>query len=96
MDEVVETLGKIEQNYKLFQQQQMTFVKALKLTRLEANDLVRPVSSINQVQIIQHNSLTLLRHSQKHKGHAPGASSGMKKCFCSSEDGQKLSSTICV
>ncbi|XP_032933051.1 sperm acrosome-associated protein 9-like isoform X1 [Catharus ustulatus] len=50
MDEVVETLGKIEQNYKLFQQQQMTFVKALKLSRLEANDLVRPVSSINQVE----------------------------------------------
>ncbi|XP_056361088.1 sperm acrosome-associated protein 9-like [Oenanthe melanoleuca] len=50
MDEVVETLGKIEQNYKLFQQQQLTFIKALKLTRVEANDVVRPVSSINQVQ----------------------------------------------
>ncbi|NWY69579.1 SACA9 protein, partial [Erithacus rubecula] len=50
MDEVVDTLGKIEQNYKLFQQQQLTFIKALKLTRVEANDIVRPVSSINQVQ----------------------------------------------
>ncbi|NXB42198.1 SACA9 protein, partial [Leucopsar rothschildi] len=50
MDEVVETLRKIEQNYKLFQQQQFTFIRALKLSRVEANDVVRPVSSISQVQ----------------------------------------------
>ncbi|KAM7033976.1 sperm acrosome-associated protein 9 [Acridotheres tristis] len=50
MDEVVETLRKIEQNYKLFQQQQLTFIRALKLSRVEANDVVRPVSSISQVQ----------------------------------------------
>ncbi|NWV31111.1 SACA9 protein, partial [Grantiella picta] len=50
MDEIVETLRKIEQNYKLFQQQQFTFVRALEHTREEAHDLIRPVSSITQVQ----------------------------------------------
>ncbi|NXA92403.1 SACA9 protein, partial [Melanocharis versteri] len=57
MNEVVETLRKIEQNYKLFQQQQFTFVRALEHTREEAHDLIRPVSSIVQVQIIQHKVL---------------------------------------
>ncbi|XP_062361788.1 sperm acrosome-associated protein 9-like [Cinclus cinclus] len=60
MDEIVETLGKIEQKYKIFQQQQFTFIKALKLTQVEANDVVRPVSSINQVECYKdhhcHNS----------------------------------------
>ncbi|NXO13758.1 SACA9 protein, partial [Oriolus oriolus] len=50
MNEVVESLRKIEQNYKLFQQQQFSFVRALERTREEAHDLVRPVSSITQVQ----------------------------------------------
>ncbi|NWX55097.1 SACA9 protein, partial [Promerops cafer] len=50
MDEVVETLTKIEQNYKLFQQQQFTFIRALERTREEAHDMFRPVSSIVQVQ----------------------------------------------
>ncbi|NXU17171.1 SACA9 protein, partial [Pardalotus punctatus] len=50
MKEIVETLRKIEQNYKLFQQQQFTFVRALEHTREEARDLNRPVSSITQVQ----------------------------------------------
>ncbi|NXE93946.1 SACA9 protein, partial [Menura novaehollandiae] len=50
MNEVVETLRHIEQNYKLFQQQQFTFVRALEHTREEAHDLIRPVSSIVQVQ----------------------------------------------
>ncbi|NWW81847.1 SACA9 protein, partial [Climacteris rufus] len=50
MNEVVETLRKIEQNYKIFQQQQFTFVRALEHTREEAHDLIRPVSSIVQVQ----------------------------------------------
>ncbi|NWT86940.1 SACA9 protein, partial [Lanius ludovicianus] len=50
MNEVVETLRKIEQNYKLFQQQQFSFVRALEHTREAAHDLVRPVSSITQVQ----------------------------------------------
>ncbi|NWW04398.1 SACA9 protein, partial [Oreocharis arfaki] len=50
MNEVVDTLRKIEQNYKLFQQQQFSFVRALEHTREEAHDLVRPVSSITQVQ----------------------------------------------
>ncbi|NXT72622.1 SACA9 protein, partial [Chaetops frenatus] len=50
MNEVVETLRKIEQNYRLFQQQQFTFIRALEHTREEAHDLIRPVSSIVQVQ----------------------------------------------
>ncbi|NWV59256.1 SACA9 protein, partial [Malurus elegans] len=50
MDEAVETLRKIEQNYKIFQQQQFTFIRALENTRQEAHDLIRPVSSIIQVQ----------------------------------------------
>ncbi|XP_058709667.1 sperm acrosome-associated protein 9-like [Poecile atricapillus] len=50
MDEVVETLRKIEQNYKLFQQQQFSFIRALEHTREEAHDSFRPVSSIIQVQ----------------------------------------------
>ncbi|NWX25924.1 SACA9 protein, partial [Notiomystis cincta] len=50
MNEVVDTLKKIEQNYKLFQQQQFSFVRALERTREEAHDSIRPVSSIVQVQ----------------------------------------------
>ncbi|XP_063265676.1 sperm acrosome-associated protein 9-like [Prinia subflava] len=50
MDEVVDTLTKIEQNYKLFQQQQFSFIRALERTREEAHDMMRPVSSIVQVQ----------------------------------------------
>ncbi|NXC04899.1 SACA9 protein, partial [Orthonyx spaldingii] len=50
MNEVVETLRKIEDNYRLFQQQQFSFVRALEHSREEAHDLIRPVSSIVQVQ----------------------------------------------
>ncbi|XP_064250090.1 sperm acrosome-associated protein 9 isoform X1 [Passer domesticus] len=50
MNEVVETLRKIEDKYKLFQQQQFTFIRALERSREEAHDLIRPVSSIVQVQ----------------------------------------------
>ncbi|RLW00548.1 hypothetical protein DV515_00008784 [Chloebia gouldiae] len=50
MNEVVEALKKIEDKYKLFQQQQFTFIRALERTREEAHDLIRPVSSIVQVQ----------------------------------------------
>ncbi|NXO86586.1 SACA9 protein, partial [Sitta europaea] len=50
MNKVVETLRKIEENYKFFQQQQFTFIRALERTREEAHDLIRPVSSIVQVQ----------------------------------------------
>ncbi|XP_066057519.1 sperm acrosome-associated protein 9 [Chamaea fasciata] len=50
MNEVVETLTRIEQNYRLFQQQQFSFIRALERTREEAHDMMRPVSSIVQVQ----------------------------------------------
>ncbi|NXM66884.1 SACA9 protein, partial [Serilophus lunatus] len=50
MNEVVETLRKIEQNYKIFQQQQFTFTRALDHTREEAHDLIKPVATIVQVQ----------------------------------------------
>ncbi|NXF09600.1 SACA9 protein, partial [Smithornis capensis] len=50
MNEVVETLRSIEEKYKLFQQQQFTFIRALDHTREEARDLIKPVRSIVQVQ----------------------------------------------
>ncbi|NXR77046.1 SACA9 protein, partial [Pycnonotus jocosus] len=50
MNEVVETLTKIHQKYRLFQQQQFSFIRALERTREEAHDMMRPVSSIVQVQ----------------------------------------------
>ncbi|NXY35172.1 SACA9 protein, partial [Pomatorhinus ruficollis] len=50
MNEVEETLTKIEQNYRLFQQQQFSFIRALEHTRKESHDTMRPVSSIVQVQ----------------------------------------------
>uniref|UniRef100_A0A803VY51 Sperm acrosome associated 9 n=1 Tax=Ficedula albicollis TaxID=59894 RepID=A0A803VY51_FICAL len=56
MDEVVHTLRKIEGNYKLFQQQQFTFIRALERTREEAHDLVKPVSSIVQVQFYKERN----------------------------------------
>ncbi|NWI67337.1 SACA9 protein, partial [Todus mexicanus] len=50
MNEVKEALRNIEQKYKLFQQQQFTFIGALQHTRENAHDLIRPVASIDQVQ----------------------------------------------
>ncbi|NXN89007.1 SACA9 protein, partial [Bombycilla garrulus] len=50
MEEVVETLRKIDEKYKLFQQQQFSFIRALERTREDAHDMIRPVSSIVQVQ----------------------------------------------
>ncbi|NXS51979.1 SACA9 protein, partial [Brachypteracias leptosomus] len=50
MNEVKESLRNIEQQYKLFQQQQFTFIGALQHTRENAHDMIRPVASINQVQ----------------------------------------------
>ncbi|NXJ87878.1 SACA9 protein, partial [Corythaixoides concolor] len=50
MNEVKETLRNIEQNYKLFLQQQFTFIGALQHTRESAHDMIRPVASIGQVQ----------------------------------------------
>ncbi|XP_075628401.1 sperm acrosome-associated protein 9 isoform X1 [Balearica regulorum gibbericeps] len=50
MNEVKEALRNIEQNYKLFLQQQFTFIGALQRTRENAHDTIRPVASIGQVQ----------------------------------------------
>ncbi|NXH10451.1 SACA9 protein, partial [Bucco capensis] len=50
MNEVKEALRTIEQKYKLFQQQQFTFIGALQHTRENAHDMIRPVASISQVQ----------------------------------------------
>uniref|UniRef100_A0A8C3XS63 Sperm acrosome associated 9 n=2 Tax=Chelydra serpentina TaxID=8475 RepID=A0A8C3XS63_CHESE len=50
MNEVKECLRNIEQNYKLFQQQQFTFIAALDHTRENAHDKIRPITSIGQVQ----------------------------------------------
>lgn len=50
MNEVKESLRGIEQKYKLFQQQQFTFIAALERCRESAHDKIRPISSIGQVQ----------------------------------------------
>ncbi|KAM7092310.1 sperm acrosome-associated protein 9 isoform 2-T2 [Molossus nigricans] len=50
MNEAKEALRSIEQKYKLFQQQQFTFVAALEHCRENAHDKIRPISSIEQVQ----------------------------------------------
>ncbi|XP_048821622.1 sperm acrosome-associated protein 9 isoform X2 [Lagopus muta] len=50
MNEVRDTLKVIEDNYKLFLQQQFTFIGALQHTRENAHDMIRPVASISQVQ----------------------------------------------
>ncbi|EHB00200.1 hypothetical protein GW7_03378 [Heterocephalus glaber] len=50
MNEVKESLRSVEQKYKLFQQQQFTFIAALEHCRENAHDKIRPISSIGQVQ----------------------------------------------
>ncbi|XP_037707134.1 sperm acrosome-associated protein 9 isoform X1 [Choloepus didactylus] len=50
MNEVKESLRSVEQMYKLFQQQQFTFIAALEHCRENAHDKIRPISSIGQVQ----------------------------------------------
>ncbi|NXP83002.1 SACA9 protein, partial [Ramphastos sulfuratus] len=50
MNEVKEALRNVEQKYKLFLQQQFTFIGALQHTREAAHDTMRPVASISQVQ----------------------------------------------
>ncbi|KAM6169477.1 sperm acrosome-associated protein 9 [Rhynchocyon petersi] len=50
MNEVKEALRNIEQMYKLFQQQQFTFIAALEHCRENAHDKIRPISTIAQVQ----------------------------------------------
>ena len=49
MNETKESLRGIEQKYKLFQQQQFTFIAALEHCRENAHDKIRPISSIAQV-----------------------------------------------
>lgn len=50
MNEVKKSLRSIEQKYKIFQQQQFTFIAALEHCRENAHDKIRPISSIEQVQ----------------------------------------------
>ncbi|XP_019494645.1 PREDICTED: sperm acrosome-associated protein 9 isoform X1 [Hipposideros armiger] len=50
MNEVKESLRSIEQRYRLFQQQQFTFIAALEHCREAAHDKIRPITSIEQVQ----------------------------------------------
>ncbi|NWU94245.1 SACA9 protein, partial [Upupa epops] len=50
MNEVKEALRTIEQTYKLFLQQQFTFIGALQHTRENAHDTIGAVASIGQVQ----------------------------------------------
>ncbi|VFV30914.1 Hypothetical predicted protein [Lynx pardinus] len=50
MNETRESLRGIEQKYKLFQQQQFTFIAAREHCRENPHDKIRPISSIAQVQ----------------------------------------------
>uniref|UniRef100_A0A8C3VW95 Sperm acrosome associated 9 n=1 Tax=Catagonus wagneri TaxID=51154 RepID=A0A8C3VW95_9CETA len=50
MNEVKESLRRVEQTYRLFQQQQFTFIAALEHCRESAHDKIRPIASIGQVQ----------------------------------------------
>lgn len=50
MNEVKESLRNLEQKYKLFQQQQFTFIAALEHCRETAHDKIRPITSIEQVE----------------------------------------------
>lgn len=81
MNEVKEALRNIEQNYKLFLQQQFTFIAALQHTRENAHDLIRPVASISQVQSAQHKVLCRREQGPTRRCRALGSSSGMNKCF---------------
>lgn len=51
MNEAKEALRSVEQKYKLFQQQQFTFVAALEHCRENAHDKIRPIASIEQVAL---------------------------------------------
>nr|XP_003227115.1 PREDICTED: uncharacterized protein C9orf9 homolog [Anolis carolinensis] len=51
MNEMKERLCNIEQTYKVFQQQQFTFIAALEHSRENAHDRIKPISSIGQVQM---------------------------------------------
>nr|KAF6277236.1 sperm acrosome associated 9 [Pipistrellus kuhlii] len=51
MNEAKEALRSIEQKYKLFQQQQFTFVGALEHCRENAHDKIRPIASIEQCRL---------------------------------------------
>lgn len=81
MNEAKEALRNIEQNYKLFLQQQFTFIGALQHTRENAHDMIRPVASISQVQSIQQKVLCQRDQGPMQCCHALGSSSGMNKCF---------------
>ncbi|KAG8142018.1 hypothetical protein E2320_006656, partial [Naja naja] len=47
-ERIKESLRNIEQTYKIFQQQQFTFIAALEHVRENAHDKIKPVSSIGQ------------------------------------------------
>lgn len=96
MNEVVETLRKIEDNYKLFQQQQFSFIRALEHTREEAHDLIRPVSSIVQVQIIQHKTFSACEKRDSMGLACAWGHFRDEELFYWRQDGQNLSSDVCV
>lgn len=54
MNEVKEALRSVEQRYKLFQQQQFTFIAALEHCRDNAHDKIRPIATIGQVSAHRH------------------------------------------
>uniref|UniRef100_A0ACB8F078 Uncharacterized protein n=1 Tax=Sphaerodactylus townsendi TaxID=933632 RepID=A0ACB8F078_9SAUR len=64
MNEIKESLRNIEQTYKIFQQQQFTFIAALEHTRENAHDKIKPVSSIGQVRIGQEPASLGVRTGQ--------------------------------
>lgn len=67
MNEVKECLRSIEQKYKLFQQQQFTFIAALEHCRENAHDKIRPIASIEQVPPRGPPGPSLVRTSKQTK-----------------------------
>lgn len=81
MNEVKEALRTVEQHYKLFLQQQFTFIAALQHTRENAHDMIRPVASIDQVQSTRHKVLCWWAQRTRQCCQMLGSSSAMNKCF---------------
>lgn len=83
MNEVKEALRNVEQKYKLFLQQQFTFIGALQHTREAAHDTIRPVASISQVQTLQHEVLCW-------------GEEGLRRCCCTLESSSGMSEGRCT
>ncbi|XP_053551471.1 sperm acrosome-associated protein 9 [Bombina bombina] len=55
MDDVKQIIKNLEQRYRIFQQQQVTFITALERTRENAHDRIKPVFTLAQVRSYMDN-----------------------------------------